>query len=127
MTAMGLWWGVDNTSAEAALVRGYSTKADTAAIVAAVHIACAQRDVRIFYLHVDSDSNPSDGLSRDGVTDEWTVQAAERLGWHLEDIGFATLSGLSAKPLRDLVAAFGSSADFGNRGGNDIGRSGPVH
>ena len=122
---MDLWWGVDNTSAEAALVRGYSTKADTASIVAAVHIACAQRDVRIYYFHVDSDSNPSDGLSRDGVKDEWTVQAAKRLGWHLEDIGLAALDGLSTKPLRDLVAEFGSSADIGNRDG-DIGRSGPA-
>ena len=79
-------------------MRGYSTKADTAAIVAAVHIACAQRDVRIFYFHVDSDSNPSDGLSRDGVKDEWTLQAAERLGWRLEGIGLASLGGLARDP-----------------------------
>eukprot|EP00974_Lingulodinium_polyedra_P088935 8621152-Lingulodinium_polyedra.AAC.1 len=103
MASMDLWWGVGNTSAEAALVRGYSTKADTAAIVAAVHIACARRDVRIYYFHVDSDSNPSDGLSRDGVEDEWTVATAKDQGWSLEDIGFASLAGLAEKPLRDLV------------------------
>ena len=35
--------------------------------------------IRIWYEWIDSNSNPADGLSRDGLLDEWTV----RQGWEL--------------------------------------------
>ena len=101
-----VWWGIDNTSAEASLVRGYSSKADTAAIVAATHIVMARRDLRIFYFHVDSDSNPSDGLSRDGLDDVWTRTVARQHGWRLYEATLPDLAGLMELPIRQLIDAF---------------------
>ena len=73
-------WGVDNTSAEAGLIRGYSSKADTANLIAATHIVMARRDIRAFWFHVDSESNPADGPSRDGLQDLWTMRMIEQHG-----------------------------------------------
>ena len=106
LRGMDVWWGIDNEAAEAALVKGYSSRADTAAIVAATHIVAAQRDLRIFYFHVDSDSNPSDGLSRGGVTDPWTARMARDRGWKLYTANAPDLVQLSQLPLRSLVASF---------------------
>ena len=36
-----------------------------------------------WYEWIDSDSNPSDGLSRAGLQDAWTLAQ----GWHLEEHG----------------------------------------
>ena len=102
-----LWWGVDNTSAEAALIRGYSTKADTASIVASTHIVIASHDIRVFYFHVDSDSNPSDGLSRLGLEDPWTLEQSHLHGWTLYRAQLPDFASLSKLPLRLIVDAFG--------------------
>ena len=49
---------------ESSLIRGFSTKQDTAQLVASTLIVMAHKGIRIFFYHVDSESNPSDGLSR---------------------------------------------------------------
>ena len=100
-------WGVDNTSAEAALIRGYSTKADTAPIVAATSILLAKHHCRPWWYHVDSASNPSDGLSRNGVQDPWTASQAAQHGWELHTVPFPPLHRLNSLPLSFMVQHFG--------------------
>ncbi|CAE8595290.1 unnamed protein product [Polarella glacialis] len=110
-------WGIDNTSAEASLVRGYSTKSDTAAIVVATHLVAAYLDCRIFYFHVDSASNPSDGLSRDGLNDAWTIKQSEAEGWLLYQALLPMMADnahtLAQMPLELLTRFFCEGADNG--------------
>ena len=69
---------IDNAGAEASLIREYSSKGDTSNLVAVPHLVMADLDMRTYWFHVDSDSNPSDGLSRNGLQDEWTCQMARQ-------------------------------------------------
>ena len=64
---------VDNEAACAAMIRGSSKEPDVSAIVNTVHWLLYQVDCRPWFEWVDSCSNCSDGLSRDGLTDEWTI------------------------------------------------------
>ena len=96
-------WGIDNASAEAGLIRGYSSKADTANLIAATHIVQARLDLRTFWFHVDSDSNPSDGASRDGLRDEWTQEMAAKYKWRLTEAEVPPLSQWQDMPFRLLV------------------------
>ena len=63
---------IDNEAACAALVRGGSSTHDVGAIVHAIHWLLFQVDCRPWFEWVDSKSNCSDGLSRDGLADAWT-------------------------------------------------------
>ena len=47
------------------------------------HVQAAQLKSSIWYEWIDSESNPADGLSRDGVEDTWT----KKQGWALTDLG----------------------------------------
>ena len=60
---------------------------------------------------VDSDSNPSDGLSRDGLQHTWTVGVATAHGWRLRSADlpkcFDELAGLPLSLItRRLVLGF---------------------
>jgi hypothetical protein len=96
-------WGIDNTGAEASLIRGYSSSSDTANIVAATHIVAAALDCRMYFFHVDSKSNPSDGLSRGGFDDEWVVQTAARMSWDLVIPTLFPSAILSQMPFNELT------------------------
>ena len=61
----------DNLGAVYSLISGVATASDLQAIVAASHAALANASVRWWLDWVPSDSNCSDGLSRDGARDEW--------------------------------------------------------
>ena len=39
-----------------------------------IHILAHTYNMRLWVEWIDSDSNPSDGLSRDGLDDKWTQQ-----------------------------------------------------
>ena len=53
---------------------------------------------------VDSDSNPSDGLSRDGLQDEWTVSMATDRGWRLRSADLPKcFDEIASFPLRRLT------------------------
>ena len=71
---------VDNEAAVAACIRGASRCDDVGLIVQAIQWEALKLDCRLWFEWIDSKSNPSDGLSRDGLDDEWTV--AQR--WQLE-------------------------------------------
>ena len=62
----------DNASAVASLIRGTSKSDDALGISELFHVLCLQLGSRVWIEWIDSRSNPSDGLSRDGVQDSWT-------------------------------------------------------
>ena len=74
-----LWW-IDNQSSVSLLVKGAGSQSDLASIAAAVHLAAAKLSCRLWFEWVPMDSNCSDGLSRDGVLDSWSLQQ----DWKLE-------------------------------------------
>ena len=74
-------WFIDNQAVCASLVRGASTIRDIFRLVAATHLLWAFLGARVWIEWVDSDSNISDGLSRDGCADRWTAA----MDWHLGD------------------------------------------
>ena len=55
---------VDNTSAIFALVRGYSSKEDSAALVNIFHVVCAITKVRVLWDYIESAANVADLPSR---------------------------------------------------------------
>jgi len=70
---------VDNEGAAAALIRGSSGVEDVGCIAQALHWLLLGLRCRLWIEWIDSESNPSDGLSRDGLLDEWS----RAQGWHL--------------------------------------------
>ncbi|CAE8593271.1 unnamed protein product, partial [Polarella glacialis] len=77
-------WFIDNTAALSILIKGASSLHDLNSIATVMHLLMAKVGCRIWFEWIDSDSNPSDGLSRDGLEDEWT----KGQGW---DLGIAIL------------------------------------
>ena len=71
---------VDNEAACAALIRGSSKESDVSAIANAVQWLLFSVGCRPWFEWVDSNSNCSDGLSREGVSDEWTRSQDRELG-----------------------------------------------
>ena len=71
---------VDNEAACAAMIRGTSGEPDVSAIVNACQWLLFQVECRPWFEWVDSSSNCSDGLSRDGLTDKWTIEQ----NWQLQ-------------------------------------------
>ena len=67
-------WYVDNIGACSVLIKGNSSQYDAGIIVAAAHLTWAKLGARVWFEWIASDDNPSDGLSRDGLLDPWTLQ-----------------------------------------------------
>ena len=76
-------WFVDNEGAVSSLIRGAARVEDIDQVAALTTVKQATLKASIWFEWIDSDSNPSDGLSRDGVVDPWTVDQ----GWELTDLG----------------------------------------
>ena len=64
---------VDNEAAVSALIRGASRASDAGQLAELVHAILVVLGCRLWVEWIDSISNPSDGLSREGVADPWTV------------------------------------------------------
>jgi len=75
-------WFVDNEAALSSLIRGASRAEDVGHIAACTQLAMIEHFCTPWYEWVDSASNPADGLSRDGVKDEWTLGQ----GWDLTEV-----------------------------------------
>ena len=67
-------WYVDNTSAMAAFAKGASANQHLERIVAVFWLCCYQLGCSIWLGWVDSESNWSDGLSRDLADDAFVVE-----------------------------------------------------
>ena len=86
-------WFIDNAAAVSTLIRGSSRPEDIDSLAAAVTFQNAHVNHRPWFEWIDSDSNPSDGLSRLGIQDPWTIDQ----GWILEDVSHVDWSGFFAK------------------------------
>ena len=81
-------WYVDNTSAMAAFVKGASANAHLERIVAVFWLCCYRLNCSVWLEWVDSESNWSDGLSRDLAEDPFvsehgfrTLEIFPELAW----------------------------------------------
>ena len=77
---------IDNQAAMVALTSGSSRAADAAWLSHVTHLLWFQLGIRVWVEWVDSESNPADGLSREGLGDPWTQAQAVRLRWDLEEV-----------------------------------------
>ena len=75
-------WFVDNEAALSSLIRGTSRAEDVGHIASCTQLAMIAHSCSAWYEWIDSASNPSDGLSRDGIQDQWTKDQ----DWELEEI-----------------------------------------
>ena len=75
-------WFVDNEAAVSSLIRGTSRAEDVGHIAACTQLAMMEFSCPACFEWIESASNPADGLSRDGVGDQWTA----RQGWDLEEV-----------------------------------------
>ena len=64
---------VDNQAVCAGVAKGACSSADCARIISACHLLWAKMGCRVWIEWIPSDDNPSDGLSRAGLQDPWTV------------------------------------------------------
>ena len=67
-----LLWFVDNEAAASAMIRGSSGSTEVDQIVQLSLILLLRLRARLWIEWINSDANPSDGLSRDGLADQWT-------------------------------------------------------
>jgi len=51
-------------------------------VAACTQLAMLEHSCAVWYEWIDSASNPADGLSRDGIKDQWTLEQ----GWELQEI-----------------------------------------
>ena len=66
-------WFIDNESAASALVRATYAETDILLMVQQAHLQFHALKIRPWFEWIDSESNPSDGLSRLGLLDPWTL------------------------------------------------------
>ncbi len=72
-------WYVDNTAAMPSFVRGASANPDLERIVGLFWMLAYHLDVQVWFEWVDSDSNWSDGVSRDLASDPFAAELGFRL------------------------------------------------
>ena len=89
-------WYVDNQGAVSAAVKGCSNEGDIHEIAHFAAILRFQLSLRTFFEWIDSDSNPSDELSRLGLHCEWSKQQ----GWQLSEFDFPPEAYRSSLQLR---------------------------
>ena len=77
-------WFVDNECAVSSLIKASSPQRDIHLIAQFSQAAYHALQTRVWFEWIDSSSNPSDGLSRDGLGDEWTRQQ----DWNLAEVAF---------------------------------------
>ena len=77
-------WFVDNEAAASSLIRGSSRPDDVHHTAQLSHVLLHGLGCRAWIEWVDSESNPSDGLSRQGLEDPWTLLQ----GWTLAEYPF---------------------------------------
>ena len=94
-----LLWFIDNESAVSSLIRGGSKAQDVGHLAAATHLALIEERCMAWFEWIDSDSNPADGLSRDGLLDQWTIQQ----GWELLEFGQPEMDRVKEYMLQEHV------------------------
>jgi len=95
-------WFIDNEPAVSSLIRGSTKAEDVGHLAAAAQIQALRLGAAVWFEWVASDDNPSDGLSRGGLTDPWTI----RQGWSLHEFDkntvLSTFSEVRSSTVSDL-------------------------
>ena len=87
-------WSIDNEAAASAGIRGSSDEPEVEIAVQVAHLIWLHLRCRVWIEWIDSKSNPADGLSRDGLQDQWTRQQ----GWQLSEAAEPPWTEDVAKP-----------------------------
>ena len=97
-------WFIDNEAAAAALIRASTAEPDVLTMVQQAHLQFSRLQTRVWFEWVDTESNPADGLSRDGLSDAWTLSQH----WQLREFPFPSLLG-SGELLESLAKPIGDA------------------
>ena len=97
-------WFVDNIGALQVLIKGNSAQFDAGNVCAAAHLLWASLGTRVWFEWVASDDNPSDGLSRKGLLDEWTLKQTPK--WQIAEYTAPDWFSLSDLPIQQLMELF---------------------
>ena len=81
LSGQDVLWFVDNEGACSALIRGHSGQGDVHVIAQTASLLMCRNNCRTWYEWIDTASNLSDGLSRLGLKDPWTLAQ----GWILNE------------------------------------------
>ena len=100
-------WFIDNEAAVAALIRGPTREFDVHLLAQAAQFVFHLSSARVWFEWIDTNSNPSDGLSRLGLADDWS----QAQGWFLTEFVFP--EGLC---LDDLFSSLEALTSLGNSG-----------
>ena len=117
MTDRDVLWYVDNTSAASALVKGSSPTADNSPLALLASLSAADNSTRLWFEHVWTHQNWSDGLSRDGYEDAYVKARIKSGQWRKvqPDIDWKKIGTSDLTATRALVQrwgdGFGSSAE----------------
>ena len=76
---------IDSECVLDALVKGQSQQEDMLVLLKVFWDIVAEHQINLYLDKVSTDSNPSDGMSRDGE------QQAEDMGWDIEDATFPSI------------------------------------
>ena len=79
-------------------MKASSSHDDMAAIATITHLLFASLGCRVYFEHVESGANVSDGLSRGGLGDDWT----KNQGWYLVNAVLPNFQELSRLPFQEL-------------------------
>ena len=97
-------WFVDNIGALQVLIKGNSSQFDAGNACAAAHLYWAAAGTRVWFEWVASNDNPSDGLSRDGLHDTWTM--AQEPHWSVQEYEAPEWFALIDLPIAQLKELF---------------------
>ena len=100
-------WFVDNIGALQVLIKGNSSQFDAGNVCAAAHLYWAAAGTRVWFEWVASNDNPSDGLSRDGLHDMWTM--AQKPKWVVHEYEAPDWFALIELPIEQLKRLFTTS------------------
>ena len=93
-------WFIDNVAALMALIKGSSDNADLDSLTGQIHGALFARGIGMYFEWVESKANWSDGISREGLRDEWHRANGFKAAW-------CTMPSLiPGLPLRPTVRTF---------------------
>ncbi|CAJ1440614.1 unnamed protein product [Effrenium voratum] len=96
-----LIWYIDNQAACQILTKGASSAGDLCFIASLAHLLYAKLSCRVYFEYIESNANPADGLSRDGLDDAWTFSQ----GWSLLPAIVPDLVRIAASSLAAALTA----------------------
>ena len=111
--ARDIIWFLDNTSAISSLIKGASSIEDSCQLAMRAQMCFMALRCRVWFEHVGTKQNPSDGLSRDGLDDPWVRSRIAAGVWSVLPCRAYDWDRISRAPLNevwDSIEALGDAA-----------------